>query len=63
MYPCPDLNPNRRVSRLKTISTCCLEASGEHLLVGTEGGNIYLLNIASFSVTNDIIYQDVVMQK
>ncbi|XP_037094140.1 lethal(2) giant larvae protein homolog 1-like [Pollicipes pollicipes] len=48
--------------KLKTISTCCLEATAEHLLVGTEGGNIYLLQLASFTLTDNIIYQDVVMQ-
>lgn len=48
--------------RLKKISTCCLQSSGEHLLIGTEGGNIYLLDIRSFEVANNIIYQDVVMQ-
>lgn len=49
--------------RLKKISTCCLESSGENLLIGTEGGNIYLLDVKSFDVSNNIIYQDVVMQK
>ncbi|XP_043243903.1 lethal(2) giant larvae protein homolog 1-like isoform X3 [Amphibalanus amphitrite] len=57
-----EVNSTTMEGKLKTISTCCLEASGEHLLVGTEGGNIYLLNIASFSLTDNIIYQDVVMQ-
>lgn len=41
----------------------CLESNGEHLLLGTEGGNIYLLNVKTFTMSDTIIYQDVVMQK
>ncbi|XP_015837731.1 lethal(2) giant larvae protein homolog 1 isoform X3 [Tribolium castaneum] len=48
--------------KLKKISTMCVETAGKHLLLGTEGGNIYLLDLASFTMTPDIIYQDVVMQ-
>ncbi|KAK9303166.1 hypothetical protein QLX08_005108 [Tetragonisca angustula] len=48
--------------KLKKISAMCLESSGEHLLLGTEGGNIYLLNLKTFMMPDNIIYQDVVMQ-
>ncbi|KAG7211969.1 hypothetical protein KM043_011171 [Ampulex compressa] len=48
--------------KLKKISAMCLESSGEHLLLGTEGGNIYLLNLKTFLMPDNIIYQDVVMQ-
>ncbi|KAJ8910731.1 hypothetical protein NQ315_016129 [Exocentrus adspersus] len=48
--------------KLKKISTMCLETAGKHLLLGTEGGNIYLLDLSTFTMTPDIIYQDVVMQ-
>nr|CAH7738666.1 unnamed protein product [Callosobruchus chinensis] len=48
--------------KLKKISTMCLESAGKHLLLGTEGGNIYLLDLNTFTMTPDIIYQDVVMQ-
>ncbi|XP_049822272.1 lethal(2) giant larvae protein homolog 1 isoform X3 [Aethina tumida] len=48
--------------KLKKISTMCLEAAGKYLLLGTEGGNIYLLDIKTFSISPDIIYQDVVVQ-
>ncbi|XP_054013491.1 lethal(2) giant larvae protein homolog 1 isoform X5 [Hylaeus anthracinus] len=48
--------------KLKKISAMCLESSGEHLLLGTEGGNIYLLNLKTFEMPDNIIYQDVVMQ-
>lgn len=33
------------------------------LYLGTEGGNIYLLDINSFELQEYIIYQDVVMQR
>ncbi|XP_077285749.1 LLGL domain-containing protein l(2)gl isoform X2 [Arctopsyche grandis] len=48
--------------KLKKISTICAESSGEHLLLGTEGGNIYLLDLNTFNMAENIIYQDVVMQ-
>ncbi|XP_072742817.1 lethal(2) giant larvae protein homolog 1 isoform X5 [Anoplolepis gracilipes] len=48
--------------KLKKISAICLESSGKHLLLGTEGGNIYLLNFETFVMPDNIIYQDVVMQ-
>ncbi|XP_015108444.1 lethal(2) giant larvae protein homolog 1 isoform X2 [Diachasma alloeum] len=48
--------------KLKKISAMCLESSGENLLLGTEGGNIYLLDLKKFKMSDNIIYQDVVMQ-
>lgn len=48
--------------KLKKISAICVESVGNHLLLGTEGGNIYLLDLNSFTMTSDIIYQDIVMQ-
>ena len=44
--------------RLKTITCLCLERSKRRLLVGTEGGNIYQVAIGSFSIEDEIIYQD-----
>ncbi|XP_072932199.1 lethal(2) giant larvae protein homolog 1 isoform X2 [Epargyreus clarus] len=46
----------------KKISSICVESSGKNLLLGTEGGNIYTLDINTFTVNEDVIYQDVVMQ-
>ncbi|XP_076057777.1 LLGL domain-containing protein l(2)gl isoform X2 [Oratosquilla oratoria] len=48
--------------KLKKISALVADSACEHLMVGTEGGNIYLLNLATFNMTDNIIYQDVVMQ-
>lgn len=49
--------------RLKKITTCCLLSSGDHLLIGTDSGNIYSLDVKSFEMTDHIIYQDIVIQK
>lgn len=48
--------------RLKKITTCCLPSSGDHLLIGTDSGNIYSLDVKSFEMTDHIIYQDIVIQ-
>ncbi|EDO48036.1 predicted protein [Nematostella vectensis] len=44
------------------ICICCLSMKTNRLLLGTEGGNIYLLDINSFELQEYVIYQDVVMQ-
>ncbi|KAL3875892.1 hypothetical protein ACJMK2_033799 [Sinanodonta woodiana] len=49
-------------NKVKTISACSLTKNGEHLLLGTEGGNIHILEVSSFTLMDQIIYQDVVMQ-
>jgi hypothetical protein len=43
--------------RLKTVSALCLEAGRKRLLVGTEGGNIYLLRLWNLIPEQEIIYQ------
>ncbi|XP_071485894.1 LLGL scribble cell polarity complex component 2-like, partial [Diadema antillarum] len=49
--------------RLKKISVCCLSSDSSRLYLGTEGGNIYLLDVEKFDLDEHIVYQDVVMQK
>ncbi|XP_061377148.1 lethal(2) giant larvae protein homolog 1 isoform X1 [Danaus plexippus] len=46
----------------KKISSICVESSGNNLLLGTEGGNIYSLDCNAFTIHEDVIYQDTVMQ-
>ena len=48
--------------RLKQISNLCPDMSNKNILLGTEGGNIYTLNLTSFSIEDSIIYQDIVIQ-
>lgn len=49
-------------NKMKTVSACCLSTTNEQLLLGTEGGNILILDIKEFTLMDQIIYQDVVMQ-
>nr|CAG4649071.1 EOG090X00I4 [Scapholeberis mucronata] len=48
--------------KLKKISACCVESNGENLLVGTENGNIYVMDLVKLEMTDTVIYLDVVMQ-
>jgi len=47
--------------RLKTVSALCLEAARKRLVIGTEGGNIYLLRLWNLSLEQEIIYLDQVV--
>jgi lethal(2) giant larvae protein len=47
---------------LKQISVLCHDFENKKVLLGTEGGNIYVLNLANFQIEENIIYQDIVMQ-
>ncbi|XP_013199710.1 lethal(2) giant larvae protein homolog 1 isoform X2 [Amyelois transitella] len=46
----------------KKVSAVCVESSGKNMLLGTEGGNIYSIDVNTFTVSEDVIYQDLVMQ-
>ncbi|KAL4709933.1 hypothetical protein ACJJTC_003896 [Scirpophaga incertulas] len=46
----------------KKISSLCVESSGKNLLLGTESGNLYSIDLNTFTLNEDVIYQDVVMQ-
>nr|CAG4651568.1 EOG090X00I4 [Triops cancriformis] len=48
--------------KLKKVSALFVEKTKEHLFIGTESGNIYLLNTRSFEMTETVVYLDVVMQ-
>lgn len=48
--------------RLKHISILCLDEGNRQILLGTEGGNIYKLNLWTFRIDENLIYQDIVMQ-
>lgn len=50
-------------SRAKKVSSLYVDEANENLLIGTEGGNIYFVDLETFSLTENIIYQDVTMQK
>ncbi|XP_063618266.1 lethal(2) giant larvae protein homolog 1 [Cydia splendana] len=46
----------------KKVSALCVESSGKNVLLGTEGGNIYTIDLTTFAINEDVIYQEVVMQ-
>lgn len=47
---------------LKKISACWVEEGGQNFLIGTENGNIYVMDLCKFEVSETVIYLDVVMQ-
>ena len=47
---------------MKKVSVMCLDTLNNVVLLGTEGGNVYQLNLAKFTVGENIIYQDLVMK-
>ncbi len=49
--------------RLKRISSIVVREDCKLAYIGTEGGNIYMLDIPKFEITDKIIYLDVVLQK
>ena len=46
--------------RLKQISQIEVEDDGRKILLGTEGGNIYNLDVENFTVDDNIVFQDIV---
>ncbi|XP_071814997.1 LLGL scribble cell polarity complex component 2-like isoform X3 [Apostichopus japonicus] len=49
--------------KLKKVSVCCLSMDSTAFYIGTEGGNILVMDVPKFELDNDhVIYQDVVMQ-
>ncbi|CAL8123087.1 unnamed protein product [Orchesella dallaii] len=48
--------------KLKRISSIVVKEDCKQAYIGTEGGNIYMLDINKFEITDKIIYLDVVLQ-
>ena len=40
----------------------CVDSINRRILLGTEGGNVYLLNLWNFKIDESIIFQDLVMK-
>lgn len=57
------LNHNYSHRRLKRISSIVVKEDCKLAYIGTEGGNVYMLDIPKFEITDKIIYLDVVLQK
>lgn len=47
---------------MKTVSALCLESAKKRVLLGTEGGNIYLLRLWNLTLEQEIIFQDKVVK-
>ena len=39
-----------------------MDSTSKRILLGTEGGNVYLLNLWNFKIDESIIFQDLVMK-
>ena len=42
--------------RGKTITKCCLSQINGNFYVGTEGGNVFILDLRTFTLTTEVIY-------
>ena len=40
----------------------CVDSANRRILLGTEGGNVYFLNLWNFTIDDSIIFQDLVMK-
>ena len=38
-------------------------ADGCSLLLGTDAGNVYVFDVESFTLTDKVVYRDVILQK
>lgn len=47
---------------LKQITTVSINSRNDLLLIGTQSGNTFLVDLDKFEITDQIIYQDVVLQ-
>ena len=44
------------IDRGKTISKCCLSQHSGHFYIGTEGGNLFTLDVKHFKLDSEIVY-------
>ncbi|XP_043655548.1 lethal(2) giant larvae protein isoform X1 [Drosophila teissieri] len=49
--------------KLKKVSSLCCSSSKDLLWIGTEGGNIYQLDLHTFTIKEPVIYHDVVLEQ
>ncbi|XP_037709326.1 lethal(2) giant larvae protein isoform X2 [Drosophila subpulchrella] len=49
--------------KLKKVSSLCCSLSKDLLWIGTEGGNIYQLDLHTFTIKEPVIYHDVVLEQ
>lgn len=49
--------------KLKKVSSLCSSLDKDLVWIGTEGGNVYQLNLKSFTIKEPVIYHDVVLEQ
>ncbi|KAH8237824.1 hypothetical protein KR032_002653 [Drosophila birchii] len=49
--------------KLKKVSSLCCSSNKDVLWIGTEGGNIYQLDLHTFTIREPIVYHDVVLEQ
>lgn len=52
----------QREGSLKQLTTLTVHSSGDVVFAGTQGGNIYVLNVDTLELYDQLIYQDVILQ-
>ena len=50
-------------SKLKMITSHCLTADASQLLLGTDGGSIHVFDTETFTLTDKVIFHDLILQK
>ena len=50
-------------SKVKMITSHVLTADSSQLLLGTDGGSIHMFDVENFTLTDNVILQDLVLQK
>lgn len=48
--------------RVKTVSSSCVTSPGNQLLLGTESGHVFIVELKSFRLLDKVIYQESVIQ-
>lgn len=49
--------------KLKKVSSLCCSYLKDIVWIGTEGGNVYQFDLASFTIREPVIYHDVVLEQ
>ncbi|RWS15422.1 Lethal(2) giant larvae-like protein, partial [Dinothrombium tinctorium] len=57
-----NFSKEHREGNLKQVTTISVDSQNTVILVGTRSGNIYMLDLTTLELTDQIIYQDVVLQ-
>lgn len=50
-------------SKAKNVTCCCVSSNGDEILLGTDSGSVYVLDVATFDLTSKAFTPDVLLQK